>query len=102
VDLRKPYTGDFNVYAYGMSSYEEAGFYDYQNLYDLEALGKYIDEFYDKGDVNGDGVKNNKDVTELFNYVSEDNEYAAKYDINSNGKINNKDVFTLFKKVSAA
>ncbi len=101
VNLTKPYTGG-RVYIQGVSDLSVFGYYDYDDFYDFEALGGYIDEFYDKGDVNGDGVKNNKDVIDLFNYVSENNEYVASYDINSNGKINNKDVITLFKTVSAA
>ncbi len=102
VDLRKPYTGEFDAEIFGTDDPSEFGFYDYDDFYDFEALGRYIDEFYDKGDVNGDGVKNNKDVIALFKYVSENNEYVASYDINSNGKINNKDVIALFKTVSAA
>ncbi len=59
----------------------------------------------DKGDVNGDGEINNKDVVVLFRFVSSnksegvDKEVA---DINGDGEINNKDVVSLFRKVSAA
>jgi len=104
VDLSKPYTGRYMPEEYQSFGTEDIipRLRDNDGLYDYASLGKYINEFYDKGDVNGDGVKNNKDVIDLFNYVSEDNGYAAKYDINSNGKINNRDVFALFKKVSEA
>jgi hypothetical protein len=101
VDLRKPYTGEFDAARYGTDDPAEMSFYDYSDFYDYENLEKLIDEFYDKGDINGDGFKNNKDVIALFRYVSSiDPQYAAKYDINSNGKINNKDVVALFRKVS--
>ena len=59
---------------------------------------------YDLGDVNGDGIVNNKDVVALFKYVNnaltgeEIIEDAA--DINADGTINNKDVVALFKMVS--
>ena len=102
VDLRKPYSKEFDAEYYGTDDPAELGYYDYDAFYDFEAFGALIEEFYDRGDVNGDGVKNNKDVTELFNYVSETNRFIAGYDINIDGSVNNRDVYALFKKVSAA
>ncbi len=55
------------------------------------------------GDVNKDGVVNNKDVVLLFRYTS-DVEIAnfdeAAADVNGDGEINNKDVVLLFRWVS--
>ena len=54
------------------------------------------------GDVNGDGQLNNKDLTRLFQYLSdwdvEVNE--SMLDINGDGKINNKDLTRLFQFLS--
>ena len=53
------------------------------------------------GDVNGDGLLNNKDVVSLFKYVSGGgacDEFAV--DVNNDGLENNKDVVALFKYVS--
>ncbi|MBO4422519.1 MAG: InlB B-repeat-containing protein [Clostridia bacterium] len=56
-----------------------------------------------KGDVNGDGKINNKDVVALFRYVSSGESGADMdvYDFNGDGKINNKDVVALFRYVSS-
>ena len=54
------------------------------------------------GDVNNDGKVNNKDLTRLFQYLSdwpvEVNE--ATLDVNGDGKINNKDLTRLFQYLS--
>ena len=99
VDLRKPFTGSTNNY-YIDKEPSAWGVYDYDDFYDLEALGRYINELYDKGDLDGDGTKSNKDLLTLFNYVSDNSEYIAAYDINSNGKINNRDVLALFRLIN--
>ena len=54
------------------------------------------------GDINGDGVVNNKDVVALFKYVSNGsgNVVIAALDPNGDGLVNNKDVVALFKYVS--
>ena len=51
------------------------------------------------GDVNGDGVVNNKDVTRLFQYLAkwEVSVGAATVDVNGDGVVNNKDVTRLFQ-----
>ncbi|MBO4422516.1 MAG: hypothetical protein J5879_03690 [Clostridia bacterium] len=56
-----------------------------------------------RGDVNGDGKINNKDVVALFRYVSSGATDAdpAIYDFTEDGKINNKDVVSLFRYVSS-
>jgi hypothetical protein len=58
------------------------------------------------GDVNGDGSVNNKDVTALFQFVSEDLKEGETYveanaDVNGDGSINNKDVKALFDIISS-
>ena len=55
-----------------------------------------------KGDVNGDGVIDNKDVVALFRYVSGDTAgaVAENCDYNGDGQKNNKDVTLLFRAVS--
>ena len=57
---------------------------------------------YTPGDINGDGIVDNKDVTRLFQYVSEwDVEVVeAALDVNGDGIVDNKDVTRLFQYVS--
>ena len=57
---------------------------------------------YIPGDINGDDKVNNKDLTRLFQYLSnwdvEVNE--AVLDVNGDGKVNNKDLTRLFQYLS--
>ena len=55
------------------------------------------------GDINNDGEANNKDVVELFRYVSGDKklEDDSAYDFNGDSEVNNKDVVELFRYLSA-
>ena len=55
-----------------------------------------------KGDCDGNGEVNNKDVVTLFRYVSGDEkvEDESAYDFNGDGEVNNKDVVELFRYVS--
>ena len=56
-----------------------------------------------KGDCNGDGEADNKDVVALFRYVSTGtSEYDPKYDFNGDKEVNNKDVVALFRYLSSA
>ena len=61
---------------------------------------------FDIGDVNRDGIVNNKDVVALFKYINNaitaDEIELDAADINGDGTINNKDVVALFKIVSGA
>jgi hypothetical protein len=58
---------------------------------------------WNKGDVNGDGSLNNKDVVALFRLVSAGGAAATveKCDINGDNNVNNKDVVALFRYVSS-
>ena len=55
-----------------------------------------------KGDTNGDGMTDNKDVVSLFRYVSggSKTEDESVYDFNNDGSVDNKDVVALFRDVS--
>lgn len=50
-----------------------------------------------KGDVNGDGIVGNKDVTALRKRISDGDPYTAAADINGDGSVGNKDVTALRK-----
>lgn len=54
------------------------------------------------GDINGDGTLDNKDLTRLFQYLSDwDVEVSADtLDINGDGSVNNKDLTRLFQYLS--
>ena len=57
-----------------------------------------------KGDVDGSGELNNKDVVALFKYLSGvtvDNIVEDALDVNGDGEVDNKDVVALFKTVSS-
>ena len=53
-----------------------------------------------KGDINGDGAANNKDVVALFRHVSGGGGTVHNADVNGDGAVNNKDVVYLFAYVS--
>jgi hypothetical protein len=55
--------------------------------------------WYLPGDVNGDGIVNNKDVTRLLKYLAGDDVEVVRFacDINGDGIVNNKDVTRLLK-----
>ncbi len=55
--------------------------------------------WYLPGDVNGDGIVNNKDVTRLLKYLAGDDVEVVLFacDINGDGSVNNKDVTRLLK-----
>ncbi|MBQ7699152.1 MAG: hypothetical protein IJT49_02280 [Clostridia bacterium] len=57
---------------------------------------------YARGDCNRDGSVDNKDVVELFRYVSgtEKAEDEYVYDFNEDGTVDNKDVVDLFRSLS--
>ena len=57
---------------------------------------------YIPGDINGDDAVNNKDLTRLFQYLSDwDVEVdEAALDVNGDGAVNNKDLTRLFQYLS--
>ena len=54
------------------------------------------------GDINGDNVLNNKDVTRLLQYLTgwKVTVNEAALDVNGDTKVNNKDLVRLFKYLS--
>ncbi len=54
------------------------------------------------GDIDGDGVIDNRDVIALFNYISDDSTFVIieNSDVNGDGVINNQDVMALMNVVS--
>ena len=107
--------GEMKAYLYYMTGSELVMIDD---RVDIEVKCRYycsqwnddIDEFWSdwsnvitfgiNGDVNEDGVVDNKDVVMLFRYASGDNKYDHLYDFNLDGAIDNKDVVSLFRYVS--
>ena len=57
----------------------------------------------DKGDMNIDDSVDNKDVVELFRYISDSENSMTDtfYDFNGDGKVNNKDVTLLFRYINS-
>ena len=55
-----------------------------------------------RGDANGDGELDNKDVVLIFRYLSSPDrlEDETVYDYNEDGSVDNKDVVSLFRYIS--
>lgn len=80
---------------------------DETRVFDLtEPLSYYITvlppSVYVPGDINGDGVLNNKDLTRFFQYLSDWDVQVneAELDVNGDGSVNNKDLTRLFQYLS--
>ena len=75
---------------------------DTDNYNVLENLDVTVTVNHIPGDIDGDGEINNKDLTRLFQYLSdwdvEVNEAAL--DVNGDGSVNNKDLTRLFQYLS--
>ena len=110
--------GDF-VFAtltFEVSDYAQVGnkritaTYDPDDLYNIDedniefavVAGNIEVISYIPGDINDDGKTNNKDLTRLFQYLSEwDVEVNVNaLDVNGDGKVNNKDITRLFQYLS--
>ena len=80
-------------------SYDEENVYnaDEENQAFLTVPGEIEVIPYIPGDINGDGVVNNKDLTRLQRYLKGQNVEVqeAALDVNGDGKINNKDASRL-------
>ncbi len=84
--------------------------YDENDIYDISETNIYFytPEFsaeitdYIPGDINGDNVVNNKDLTRLFQYLSGWNVETKEgtLDVNADGSVNNKDLTRLFQYLS--
>ena len=84
--------------------------YDSNNVYNLNdenvafavKNGTVTVKDYIPGDINNDGVVNNKDFSRLFQYLSGWNVAVneAALDVNGDGSVNNKDATRLFQYVS--
>ena len=84
--------------------------YDSNNVYNLNdenvdfavKNGTVTVRDYIPGDINNDGVVNNKDFSRLFQYLSGWNVAVneAALDVNGDGSVNNKDATRLFQYVS--
>ena len=59
---------------------------------------------YTPGDINGDGLVNNKDLTRLMKYIAGENVEVveAALDVNGDGTVNNKDLTRLMKYLAGA
>ena len=102
------------TYAFGgESSYKTVGYKGNEVSFTAVRVNMGNDELYyanliynytgaQKGDANGDGSINNKDVVALFKLVSsgEVTENINVCDFNGDGAVNNKDIVALFKFVS--
>ncbi len=85
-------------------------FYDPEDVYDITETnitfgiveGEVEIADYMPGDINGDGVVNNKDLTRLFQHLSDWNVDVNEpaLDVNGDGNINNKDLTRLFQYLS--
>ena len=73
-----------------------------QSLLYAEIIFEGVDTSTEKGDINGDGSVDNKDVVLLFRYASASDAYDPLYDYNDDGAVDNKDVVALFRFVSSA
>ncbi len=84
--------------------------YDENDIYDISEtnIDFYAPEFiaeivdYVSGDINGDNVVNNKDLTRMFQYLSDWDVAVNKaaLDVNGDGAVNNKDLTRLFQYLS--
>ncbi|MBO4733706.1 MAG: dockerin type I repeat-containing protein, partial [Clostridia bacterium] len=90
----------YQVRIYITMSAGEQGAADRYRLANVCATAKEVTHI--PGDINGDAELNNKDLTRLFQYLSdwnvEVNEYAL--DVNGDGDVNNKDLIRLFQYLS--
>lgn len=76
---------------------------DYRNVSFATVAGEVAILNHTPGDINGDGVVNNKDLSLLSRYLSgwkNLNVNEAALDVNGDGKVNNKDMSLLFQYLS--
>ena len=84
--------------------------YEQNNVYNIREEDVYLEVVnggvkvaeYMSGDMNGDNVVDNKDLTRLFQYLSSYSgaDLAVSGDVNKDGKVDNKDLTRLFQYLS--
>ena len=92
------------------SSVNISASYDPEDVYDITETNIAFDVVngvisvmaHMPGDINNDGAVNNKDVTRLFQYLSNWDVIVneAALDVNGDGNVNNKDLTRLFQYLS--
>ncbi len=69
---------------------------------EITAIKSITEGLYTPGDINADGLVNNKDLTRLFQYLSDWDVFVneATLDVNGDSAVNNKDLTRLFQYLS--
>lgn len=70
---------------------------------EMKVYAKWIKDDFKKGDINGDGKINIKDLNMLYEHIQEiktlNSDELRRADVNDDGKVNNKDLNRLYENV---